>query len=162
MNRTAIQDWVLRRRTGEEFKKEYVLGFLFNPRGDIVWLIRKARPEWQAGFFNGIGGKVEVGEVPLHAMVREFAEETGVLLEGADWTPFCIMEGTDFIVHCFKAFNEAVPQTITDETVASESVWKLNQIPLIPNVNWLVPLALDPERSTAHVWTYLPGSGKKQ
>jgi 8-oxo-dGTP pyrophosphatase MutT (NUDIX family) len=59
---------------------------------DRVALIRKARPPWQAGLLNGVGGKIEpedwspffVHDMPapepvaLRAMRREFREETGV------------------------------------------------------------------------------------
>jgi hypothetical protein len=34
----------------------YVVGFLFSPSGAEVVLIRKARPSWQSGLLNGIGG----------------------------------------------------------------------------------------------------------
>ena len=54
---------------------EYVLGFAFTKDLKQVALIRKKRPEWQAGKLNGIGGKVNINEVPLLAMVREFQEE---------------------------------------------------------------------------------------
>ena len=54
----------------------YVLGFQFNNDGDRVALIKKGRPEWQAGLWNGIGGGVERGEPVKLAMEREFQEET--------------------------------------------------------------------------------------
>ena len=40
-------------------KKYYVLGFLFSPDCKRVALIIKNRPDWQAGFLNGIGGKID-------------------------------------------------------------------------------------------------------
>lgn len=55
----------------------YVLGFVFNHDASKVLLIQKNRPAWQAGKFNGLGGKIEGQESPLLAMVREFREETG-------------------------------------------------------------------------------------
>jgi 8-oxo-dGTP diphosphatase len=54
----------------------YVVGFQFNNAGDRVALIKKGRPEWQAGLWNGIGGGVERGESAEQAMEREFQEET--------------------------------------------------------------------------------------
>ena len=38
----------------------------------------KRRPAWQAGRWNGVGGKVEPGEDIHTAMHREAAEEIGV------------------------------------------------------------------------------------
>lgn len=57
--------------------KTYVLGFCFNAALNKVVLIRKNRPQWQAGKLNGVGGHVEPWELPLGAMVREFREESG-------------------------------------------------------------------------------------
>ena len=54
----------------------YTCTFAF--AGASVLLIRKARPDWQAGKLNGIGGKVEGAETITEATVREFREETGL------------------------------------------------------------------------------------
>lgn len=56
--------------------QQYVVGLAVNQ--GWVALIRKAKPAWQAGRLNGIGGKVEPGEDPQLAMAREFEEEAGV------------------------------------------------------------------------------------
>lgn len=53
----------------------YVVGFLFEADLQRVLLRLKARPAWQRGKLNGIGGKVEEGETPLYAMRREGREE---------------------------------------------------------------------------------------
>lgn len=58
--------------------QEYVLGFLFNERADAVLLMEKRHQEGQAGLLDGIGGKMERGELPLPAMHRECLEETGL------------------------------------------------------------------------------------
>ena len=57
-------------------KDRYVLGFVFSLDASRVLLIWKNRPEWQKGKLNGIGGKIEEGELPIDAMKREFSEET--------------------------------------------------------------------------------------
>ena len=64
------------------------VGFLFSENMLDVLLIEKQRPEWQKGKFNGIGGRMEVGESPVGCLVREFREETGVLLDKDSWTQF--------------------------------------------------------------------------
>lgn len=56
----------------------YVVGYLFNQDLTQVLLIRKKRPEWQAGLLNGVGGKCELGEPAIISMDREFTEETGM------------------------------------------------------------------------------------
>ena len=67
----------------------YVVGFLFNPDMTEVVLIKKNRPDWQKGLLNGVGGKIESGEDPITAMIREFKEETGV--EIYNWNLFWII-----------------------------------------------------------------------
>ncbi len=64
----------------------FVLGFLFNPDYSKVLLTVKGSPDYQAGKFNGIGGKVEEKDItPLDAMTREFKEHTGVDLPAGIW-----------------------------------------------------------------------------
>jgi 8-oxo-dGTP diphosphatase len=43
---------------------KYVVGFLFNEGKTKVVLIKKNRPDWQKGYFNGVGGKIEGDETP--------------------------------------------------------------------------------------------------
>src|SRR5690242_7587733 len=57
--------------------KHYTVGFFFNEDLSKVLLIRKAKPPWQAGRLNGIGGSFEGTESPEKCMDREFLEETG-------------------------------------------------------------------------------------
>jgi 8-oxo-dGTP diphosphatase len=51
------------------------LCFLFH--GDDVLLMFRERPP-DAGFWNALGGKIELGEDPLEAAAREVREEAGV------------------------------------------------------------------------------------
>lgn len=103
-------------------KIKYCLGFVFNVEKTHVLLIRKNRPEWQAGNLNGIGGKVEPGETYLEAMVRETEEETGLVIE--HWTAFANMSGKHFSVECFHAESESIfkAQSLTDEVVTQEII----------------------------------------
>ena len=47
------------------------LGFIFDATLEQVLLVHKNRPTWQAGRINGVGGKVEDGETPEVALIRE-------------------------------------------------------------------------------------------
>lgn len=60
--------------------KQYVVILLFNEQHDRVLLIRKNRPQWQAGKLNGLGGKVEPSETPHHAATRELKEEAMIIV----------------------------------------------------------------------------------
>jgi 8-oxo-dGTP diphosphatase len=128
---------------------DYVLGFYFLSRGTpmdtpVVLLITKARPEWQAGKLNGIGGHVEPGEAPREAMTREFFEETGI--RHHDWAHFLTMRFPDSRVYCYSAIVDAAehPPAVLkprpDEPVAWYSV---NSLPpnVLTNLQWLVPMA---------------------
>lgn len=125
---------------------EYCLGFLFSgaPNYERVVLIRKVRPDWQAGKFNGVGGKVEKGETALEAMRREFLEECGVKKE--NWIPFALLDYPEARVWCFAAEDamliDGAVRTMTDEKVAvlvANPLWRCKE--RLPNLRWLIPLA---------------------
>src|ERR1700690_3869942 len=86
---------------GTAVETRFVLGFLFDPSRIAVLLIRKARPDWQRGKLNGIGGKIEVGEVPSQAMEREFREESGLTVK--TWIHFGQFRSGSDLVFCYHA-----------------------------------------------------------
>lgn len=127
--------------------KYYVLGFLFTEDGKKVVLIHKNRPDWQAGYLNGVGGHIENSDDNSElAMVREFYEETGVLIE--NWTPLAAMQGKDWSVDCYKAFSDKAYdiKTITDEEVILVDVDKINRLNIINGLSYLIPMALQNEK----------------
>lgn len=131
----------------EALRQAYVCGFLFMPNrqngGTDVVLIRKNKPDWQAGKLNGVGGKIEEGEMPYDAMVREFEEETGLPTSG--WRQFLVMWFPKAIIffHYLKSPVQVGVQPTTDEAV---EVWNVTSLihyqNKIPNLNWLIPMAL--------------------
>jgi 8-oxo-dGTP diphosphatase len=133
--------------------KKYVLGFLFNPSKNLVWLIRKEKPEWQKGLLNGIGGQVEEGEKPEEAMTREFKEEAWLIIN--DWKFFCsFTDDRGYVVYCYSAISDKEPTTQTDEVVIGLGVDNLEGT--VPKAKWLVPMALslmDGEKSDWFVVT---------
>lgn len=139
------------------FKHNYVCGFVFScfEGEENVLLIRKHNPPWQRGRFNGIGGKIETGETPHTAMLREFVEETGA---GAQYwaerapiifTHFCTLsKGWDWRVHFFRAFTRCSLFEIENYTRPLDepcSVFPARRLPVacIGNLRWLIPMALD-------------------
>jgi 8-oxo-dGTP diphosphatase len=129
----------------------YVLGFMFCDDCQMVALIRKDRPAWQAGKLNGIGGKMEDADrSPLCAMIREFREETGAETIPQDWKHFADMKGEDFDgkgiyrVHCFTCFGDVdALDSITSEKVR---VLRTDQVTAglyrsVDNLPWLTALA---------------------
>ena len=126
-----------------EFLREYVVGFL--TCGGKVKLIRKLRPAWQEGLLNGIGGRVESGEIPHEAMRREFREEAGLDLTGwiqritlhspMGWR--CFFFTQDVSWDTFRSVK-----TMTDETVIEVDTENLPK-DILPSLRWIISLCLD-------------------
>ncbi|MDD5551397.1 MAG: NUDIX domain-containing protein [Candidatus Omnitrophica bacterium] len=120
--------------------EKMVCGIIFTPNEYEVWLLLKARPKWQAGKFNGIGGHIEKGESPVEAMQREWQEETGE--DEVQWIKFMTLFGKDFEVTFFRAHTAANLESLS----AGESLYKfpIDNLPsnILYNINWLIPMAL--------------------
>jgi 8-oxo-dGTP diphosphatase len=124
----------------------YVAGFMFSSCRQLVALIRKNKPAWQKGKLNGIGGKVEDGESSLDAMVREFAEETGITVMPEHWSDFCCMKGEGFTVVFFASIGDlGALRSMEDEQVEIVGLHEINLLrsDLVENLPWLISLALD-------------------
>lgn len=131
------------------FQQQYVCAFAFSDDWEYVLLIRKARPEWQKGRLNGIGGKVEAGETPIQAMHREWEEETGQDPRINKWVNFA----------CLSGWNESGPfgvwffRTEIDierlRSIRCQSPGEeFGRYPItyfstdyLPNLSWLIPMA---------------------
>lgn len=122
---------------------KYCAGFAFGP-DDTVVLIQKTKPKWQAGKFNGIGGKIEPNESPAEAQVREFEEETGVKI--TNWKLFATVIYPEATVYFHKTTIDLRElnnlHSVTEELVKPFWIYSL-PLNLISNLRWLIPLALD-------------------
>lgn len=129
--------------------QRYVAGLAFSDDGTRVALVRKNRPAWQAGFLNAIGGKIEPGELPLDAMVREFAEEAGLLTGPGDWAHVVTLAGQDFEVYFYKAFLHELDYVAagTDEAIEIHASLPV-RADVVAGLQWQIPLALDNVVST--------------
>ena len=123
-----------------------VVGFLFW-RGQVL-LVRKARPFWQAGKLNGLGGKVEEGETAVMAMVRECHEESAVVTSTMDWEYVANIEYDGGRVQFFRHFapDSALISDVKNPDPTEPLEWHpwLN-LPddVLPNLRWLVPFCQD-------------------
>lgn len=128
--------------------EDYVCGFLFNNNKNRIILIEKKRPDWQKGKLNGVGGHIEARETTFGAMVREFEEETGVKLH--EWIAFAVLSDMrNYTVYFFVAFNDDAfhsVKSITDEKIVKIKVADIGKKNIIPNLNWLIPMALTKEK----------------
>lgn len=130
----------------DKYYQPYVVGFAFSPMKHQVLLIRKNKPDWQKGYLNGVGGKVGQGETPLQAMRREFYEEAGLRLR---WTQFCQLSNPlrHGDVHFFNTICDLKDvKQMTDEVLEICMTDKIQTLKVIPNLCWLIPMAMDPEK----------------
>lgn len=122
--------------------KHYVLGFVFNKSKNQVLLVEKKRPEWQAGHWNGIGGKIkQTDKTPLDAMQRESKEETDVIFHFEHCVTFVCPGGTVFV---FKAFSKFEKIQFTQKEDEQLEVWYIDTLPenMMNNLKWLIPVCL--------------------
>lgn len=120
--------------------KHYVMGFIFNKAKDKVLLIEKKRPKWQAGHWNGMGGKIEQDdENPLAAMQREIFEETGFNYQNWEHCiTFVCPGGTVFV---YRIFDILQFTQIENECL---KIWPLDSLPknMMNNLKWIIPVCL--------------------
>jgi 8-oxo-dGTP pyrophosphatase MutT (NUDIX family) len=114
-------------------------------------MVRKTRPEWQAGLLNFPGGKIHDHEPMATAASREFLEETGVLIAQTKWRQIAVLRRDhDFEMHVLFAWDHMalMAQTMTDETVfllsrAEILIPELFGHKLVSNASWLLALSRD-------------------
>lgn len=110
-------------------KQEYVVGFLFGydvdsiEKAKNVVLIKKDKPDFLKGKWNGVGGKVELGEEPKQAMCREFLEETGCYIDNWHYQKTKLIK--DVAIHFYFAFGNHRVKTKERERVARICLNKL-------------------------------------
>ncbi len=130
----------------------YCCGFAFDEARERVALVRKRSPDWQRGKLNGVGGKVEQGESAAGAMSREFHEETGHHVPAWAWREYARLSGNGYDVAflwCVGPDELFVDGGRGEEDVEVVRLDEMSGLHVVPNLRWLVPLALDPSATTA-------------
>lgn len=103
--------------------------FVLPPGEERILLIRKKRG-LGAGKINGPGGRIEPGETPVQAAVREVQEEVGVLAldpQHAGRLRFQFIDGYSLDVHVFRSDSCEGELVETEEAIP---IW--TPIPAIP------------------------------
>jgi 8-oxo-dGTP diphosphatase len=93
-----------------------VAAAIVNPMGEIL-LSRRPEGKPMAGMWEFPGGKLEEGESPEEALVRELREEIGIDVEAKALIP------ATFASHCYENFHLLMPLFLVQE-------WKNDPTPL--------------------------------
>jgi 8-oxo-dGTP diphosphatase len=131
----------------------FTCGFLFRGCNEVL-LVQKRNPRWQLGLLNGIGGKVGPFETFDDGMRREFLEETG--RDVPDFKVYATEQNTQYAtVYFYKARLpvadkwEPPPRNDVGEDLMWVNVSDIyDKRVTVGNLQWLIPLALDPRRLT--------------
>lgn len=131
---------------------QYVVSFVFDNEGGVA-LVKKNRPKWQEGRWNGIGGKIENNEPPIHAAQRELKEEANIHLLISEIGYVCTMTGKDWKVHVFTAELGSLKEMV--ETMTDEEIGVIDEFDVmamcrrgetISNIGWLIHMCRNSNR----------------
>jgi len=130
-----------------------VLCYIF--KDDKVLLQKKSRGKFGGGKWNAPGGKINEGETPEDAAIREVKEETGLDVTELESTGVLEVksEGDSFSIHVFKthSFNgtpqhgeEGTLKWFDTNTLPYNDMWEDDR-------HWL-PYLLRDEKFTVHMF----------
>lgn len=128
--------------------QDYVLCYCEDTTNDKILIIHKDRPEWQNGRINLPGGKIEEGETPIKAAIRELYEETGYEVDPVFACEVGWIDTGQGIVHIVQFFEMSCWEKVVPregETERSEWVqWSdiMYDKRLFPNLRVAIPLLM--------------------
>lgn len=114
--------------------EEATLLFVIDAATNRVLLIHKKRG-LGTGKINGPGGRLEQGETPVQAAIRETEEEVGVRVDAPEFCGtlrFHFLDGYRLLGHVFKAAqwhgepvetDEALPEWFPTDAVPYDRMW---------------------------------------
>lgn len=132
----------------------YTVGFAFDETREHVVLIKKNRPTWQLGMYNGIGGGIELEEelIPWRTQTRKFEEETGVKTSKWNYVGEFRLKSRLLYVYTIKTNDIFNCKTTTDEEV---EIFRVDKLPknLVKSVRWMIYFIIDSnEHSRFQIW----------
>lgn len=133
-------------------KQNYVIGAIISKDLNDILVIHKTKgPPGVAGKINLPGGKIEKGEYPSQAIIREIKEETNLNIK--NWKEFAILKTEFGDIYCFyvvtnKIYNfkqieeEKIEIINLDKVIDFNNIWYL-KTDVISNLRYLIPMALN-------------------
>lgn len=117
-------------------------------RDGRVLAARRTAPAESAGRWEFPGGKVEAGETPDAALVREVAEELGVSIEVRRWLTGAVPIGTSYeLVVAVAVISSGEPQPVEHDEVRWLGAGELHDVdwldpdrPFLPELRQVLPL----------------------
>lgn len=112
-----------------------------------ILVVEKNKPEWQKGRLNLPGGKIEDGEDPPHAALREFFEEVGPSPCSAMPQVMGVIQGSWGKVYCCRWLGDPSSEIKPQDNETEKVFWApWNEIKddprLIPNLRVVIPMML--------------------
>lgn len=128
----------------------YTLGIIFTPDLKEVVLIKKARPEWQAGHYNFPGGKSEEDtntldgkEEAIKCISREIKEETGLNIKPKAWLQIGMLRNS--AQYLVWIYTTQIDKSELFYDPAEPCAWyPVDNMPAecLPNLKFLLPFAI--------------------
>ena len=134
----------------------------FLTRGDRVLMLCRRRPPNQ-GLWNGVGGRIEAGETPLAACLREVREETGFSIDRArfsglvSWTGFEAPDGALGVFTALAPEGDPVPCD-EGELAWRPRDWVLTSADVVSNIHRFGPEVFAGLPPRWHRFTYCAGA----
>lgn len=131
---------------------KYVLCFI--RRGEhVLMLYRNKEPNKNR--WNGVGGKIEQGESPEQAAVREVKEETGMQVQNMTYRGIVTWNGLGgmyvFLIDDVRGeLRESEEGRL--EWKRLDWVWQSPQV--VSNIRYFLPVMLEEEKCYEHAFTY--------
>lgn len=124
-----------------------------------LWLARK-KSKYGAGLYNGWGGKKTPQDPSmLHAAVREFEEESGVIPNPLNLELVAILrfyEETKVVFECYTYFLHESGEGISEsDEMGAPEVFSPDQVPyhqMMPADEKWLPIVIGGERIAAQCW----------
>jgi len=118
-------------------KVVYVTSAILLDGGNRIFMTKRPEDKIYPGFWEFPGGKIEAGESPEEALIREMKEEVDVDISPGDLTPF------EFISHNYPEFHVIVllyicrkwtgtPKPLENQKLAWESLENALNYSLLP------------------------------